>query len=181
MALDKFTIGRRYANALFELAESKQALDDTYQELLGIRQIFTENKDLGNVLTDMRLSLAEKKPIIDSLKQQFSPLMQTFLQMVFDYKRMNDILFMVDYFEAMYDKQNKIIRAEVTTAVALNAAQQEKLSAQIAQRFGASHVQITSTVDPDIIGGVIVHASDKVIDGSIKTRLTRIKALLLNR
>lgn len=181
MALDKYTIGRRYAKALFELTAEQNTQEETYNELLALRQVFTDHSDLGDILTDTRLNLLEKKPILDSLKSQFSPVMQTFLQMVFDYKRMNDILFMVDYFEQMYDAKNKIILAKVTTAVALSETQTDNLSTKIAKKFDANQVKIQNIVDPDIIGGVIVNTADQVVDGSIKTRLMQIKTLLLNK
>ncbi|WP_416353051.1 ATP synthase F1 subunit delta [Agrilactobacillus fermenti] len=181
MALDKYTVGRRYAKALFELSDEHGNLEATYQELLAIRQIFTENDDLGQILTDTRLNLLEKKPILDALKQHFSPQMQTFLQMVFDYKRMDDILFMVDYFEKMYDEKNKTVLATVTTTVPLTDDQQQRLSDRLKTRFDANSVEITNVVDTSIMGGVIVRTEDKVIDGSIKTRLQKMRALLLNK
>ncbi|MFD1671249.1 ATP synthase F1 subunit delta [Agrilactobacillus yilanensis] len=181
MALDKYTIGRRYGKALFELAEENDTLESTFEELMALRHVFEDNAELGDILTDTRLNLTEKKPIIDGLKANFSPSIQAFLQMVFEYKRMSDILFIVDHFEALYDEKKKIILAEVTTAIALTDAQQEKLSQQIAKRFEANEVKIDSVVDPAIIGGVIVKTADKVVDGSLRTKLANIESLLLNK
>lgn len=181
MALDKYTVGRRYGKALFELADENNNLESVYQELSALRQVFEQNPELSEVLTDSRLSLTEKKPVIDALKKNFSPMIQTFLQMVFDYKRMNDILFIVDHFEDLYNAKNKIVLAKVTTAIELTDVQQQKLEAKIAKQFAANQVKINNIVDPDIVGGVIVNTADRVVDGSIRTKLMNIKSLLLNR
>lgn len=181
MALDKYTVGRRYGKALFEIAEDKDNLEEMYQELLALRQVFQDNSELSAVLTDTRLDLNAKKPIVDSLKAKFSPVIQAFIQMVFDYKRMNDILFIIDHFESLYNEKNKVILATVTTAVDLTEAQTQKLSQEVAKRFNANKVQVNSVVDPEIIGGVIVQTADKVVDGSIRTKLMTIKSMLLNR
>ena len=67
MSLDKKTVANRYAKAIFELAEENGQLDQTYQELSALRQVFEENDSLAALLSGVDLSLAEKKSLIDAL------------------------------------------------------------------------------------------------------------------
>ena len=73
MSLDKKTVANRYAKAIFELAEENGQLDQTYQELSALRQVFEENDSLAALLSGVDLSLAEKKSLIDALKKDASP------------------------------------------------------------------------------------------------------------
>ncbi len=84
MSLDKKTVANRYAKAIFELAEENDQLDQTYQELSALRQVFEENGSLAALLSGVDLSLAEKKSLIDALKKDASPFVSNLIQMVFD-------------------------------------------------------------------------------------------------
>ena len=115
MSLDKKTVANRYAKAIFELAEENGQLDQTYQELSALRQVFEENGSLATLLSGVDLSLAEKKSLIDALKKDASPFVSNLIQMVFDYGRMDDLVAIIDEFERRYDAFNKRINAEVIT------------------------------------------------------------------
>ena len=65
MSLDKQTVANRYAKALFELVDEDNTLDQTYQELTALRQVFEDNAALASVLSGVQLSLSEKKSLID--------------------------------------------------------------------------------------------------------------------
>ncbi len=66
MKLDKYTVGRRYGKALFELAIDSNRAEEIYQELLSLRQIYAEVPELGNMLSDVRLEPHEKRLIMDA-------------------------------------------------------------------------------------------------------------------
>lgn len=134
MSLDKKTVANRYAKAIFELAEENGQLDQTYQELSALRQVFEENDSLAALLSGVDLSLAEKKSLIDALKKDASPFVSNLIQMVFDYGRMDDLVAIIDEFERRYDAFNKRIHAEVITAVQLDTKQRDQLKAGLAKR-----------------------------------------------
>ena len=174
MSLDKKTVANRYAKAIFELAEENGQLDQTYQELSALRQVFEENGSLATLLSGVDLSLAEKKSLIDALKKDASPFVSNLIQMVFDYGRMDDLVAIIDEFERRYDAFNKRIHAEVITAV-----QRDQLKAGLAKRLSANEIVLHETVDPSILGGVIIRANNETLDGSLSSKIEQIRRLLV--
>ncbi|EOH86631.1 ATP synthase F1 subunit delta [Enterococcus pallens] len=178
MKLDKYTVGKRYGKALFELAVEKQATDDIYQELLTIRQIFKEVPDLGNILSDVRLTGDEKEAIMEKFAQGFEGVIKNFLWVVYDYNRIDDLLFMIDEYERRYDSLNQVALGTVTTAVPLSEEKQREIEAKVADIFGYKKANLTPVIDESIIGGVIVEADHQVIDGSLASQLNGLRAAL---
>lgn len=179
MSLDKKTVANRYAKAIFELAEENGQLDQTYQELSALRQVFEENDSLAALLSGVDLSLAEKKSLIDALKKDASPFVSKLIQMVFDYGRMDDLVAIIDEFERRYDAFNKRIHAEVITAVQLDTKQRDQLKAGLAKRLSANEIVLHETVDPSILGGVIIRANNETLDGSLSSKIEQIRRLLV--
>ncbi|MCT2907083.1 F0F1 ATP synthase subunit delta [Schleiferilactobacillus harbinensis] len=176
--LDRGTVGTRYATALLALAKERGNAAETLDELRELAQVFAAQPDLGQILTDNRLSLQEKQPILAELKKPFSEQTQTLLQMVYDYKRMVDMPDIVKAYEHLYDADQHIIEAHVTSIVPLTADQQTALKQALAARFGAKTVYLHLHQDPALIGGVVVRVHDTVLDGSMARRLADIKAAL---
>lgn len=179
MSLDKKMVANRYAKAIFELAEENGQLDQTYQELSALRQVFEENDSLAALLSGVDLSLAEKKSLIDALKKDASPFVSNLIQMVFDYGRMDDLVAIIDEFERRYDAFNKRIHAEVITAVQLDTKQRDQLKAGLAKRLSANEIVLHETVDPSILGGVIIRANNETLDGSLSSKIEQIRRLLV--
>lgn len=179
MKLDKFTVGRRYGKALFEATEEKGMLPETYQELRSLRKIFLEVPDLGNILTDARLEPNEKDEIFQVIFPHFSPLVENFLQVVYDYHRMDDLVLMIDEFEKRYDAHRGILYGTVKSVVPLNESQLKALEEKAGQVFGAENVNLTNQIDEKIVGGVVVEAGDLIIDGSILKQLENLRKTLL--
>ena len=178
MKLDKYTVGKRYGKALFELAIENDAADAVYHELLTIREVCKEVPDLGNILTDVRLTSGEKQAIMDSFTKEFDGLVKNFLLVVFEYNRSDDLIFMIDEYERRYDSLNKIAHGTVTTAVPLSENKKQELEAKVADVFGYQKATLTPIVDESILGGVIVEADHQVIDGSLASQLNGLRAAL---
>ena len=163
MSLDKKTVADRYAKALFELVDADNELDQTYQELIALRQVFEDNEGLDAALAGVQLSLDEKKSLIKDLQQGASKYVANLIQMVFDYGRIDCMVAIIDEFERRYDRKMKRMHADVTTAIQLDKQQEDQLKANLAKRFGANEVTLTKHVDPEILGGVIVHVDNKMV------------------
>lgn len=179
MSLDKKTVAIRYAKALFELVDADNELDQTYQELIALRQVFEDNEGLGTALAGVQLSLDEKKSLVKELKQGASQYVANLVQMVFDYGRINYLVAIIDEFERQYDLKNKRMHADVVTAIQLDKQQRDQLKANLAKRFGANEVTLNEKVDPEILGGVIVHVNNKTLDGSLSSKIKQIRRLLV--
>lgn len=180
MKLDRHTVGRRYGKALFELSEEKNQLESVYQELLELRKIYQMVPDVGNILSDVRLEPDEKQTIMDELFNVTDGIVHNFLQVVFSYGRMDDLLLMIEEYERRYDQKNGTILGTITTAVPLSEDKKQLIEAKIAQRLGYQKAELTPEVDEKIIGGVIVETEHKVLDGSVATRFRKMREQLRN-
>ncbi|WP_413488530.1 ATP synthase F1 subunit delta [Carnobacterium divergens] len=175
MKLNKHTVATRYAKAYYNLAEEHDCIKEAFDNMMDIRQIFGEYPGLGLVLSDARLTLAQKRPIVDNLIKNFPELMQNFVLMIFDYDRMGDMELIVDEFEKLYDHKNRTILAKVTTAVPLTEAQKTRLADVFVKKLDGKKVIFDEVVDPEILGGVIIEAEHQIFDGSIRLNLETLK------
>ncbi|GMA54971.1 hypothetical protein GCM10025857_63280 [Alicyclobacillus contaminans] len=123
MKLDKNTVAKRYGKAIYELATEKGQAEDVYNELLSLREIFEALPDLGNILSDRRLNLQEKRSLMDELIQNFTGIVYNALEVIFKYGRMYDLLLIIDEYEKRYDDDKGLLLGSVTTAVPLKKEQ----------------------------------------------------------
>lgn len=99
--------------------------------------------------------------------------------MAFDYRRMSDMVAIVDEFERRYDEKHKRVHAEVVTAVQLDETRRNQLRDNLAARLGAQEIVLNEKVDPTILGGVVVKTANQTLDGSIKTKIEQIRRLIV--
>lgn len=178
MKLDKYTVGRRYGKALFELAIDSKRAEEIYQELLILRQIYAEVPGLGSMLSDVRLEPHEKRLIMDKLVADFEGTVKNFLEVVYNYNRMSDLTFMIDEYEHRYNEHKGLLLGSVKTAVPLSEEQLQNLEKNVAKTMDYQTVELKEIVDSSIIGGAIVEANHRVIDGSIRTQLEKMRSQL---
>ncbi|WP_461215536.1 ATP synthase F1 subunit delta [Lacticaseibacillus sp. GG6-2] len=179
MALTNAVVAPRYARALFEAAQETDQLEAVHAELDALREIFTQNANLLATLTSVDVALDNKQALLDTLKKDASELVANLVQVSFEYGRIAAMPAIIADFDRRYVDSIGQLDATVTTAVPLSDAQQAALSQAIAQRFGANSVQLNPTVDPSVIGGVKIRTRAAVIDGTVKTRLSKLRAQLL--
>ncbi|MFV0557418.1 MAG: F0F1 ATP synthase subunit delta [Enterococcus sp.] len=175
MKLDNYTVGKRYGKALFELAIEEQQTPSVYQELVSLRQLVQEIPDLGAILSDVRLSLADKRILMNQVVQPYSAMVQNFLEVVFRYNRMNALGLIIDEYERRYNETQGVVIGTVTSAVKLSAAQKKNLAQNVAKRLGYQTAELTEQVNPELLGGVVIEANHQVIDGSVKSRLDSLR------
>lgn len=177
--LDQKTVANRYARAIFELAQEDGQLDQTYQELVSVRQVFLDNPSLASLLAGVDLGIKEKQALVDQVKEGANKYVANLLQMAFDYRRMSDMVAIVDEFERRYDEKHKRVHAEVVTAVQLDETRRNQLRDNLAARLGAQEIVLNEKVDPTILGGVVVKTANQTLDGSIKTKIEQIRRLIV--
>ncbi|MGU9955716.1 ATP synthase F1 subunit delta [Limosilactobacillus fermentum] len=177
--LDQKTVANRYARAIFELAQEDGQLDQTYQELVSVRHVFLDNPSLAPLLAGVDLGIKEKQALVDQVKEGASKYVANLLQMAFDYRRMSDMVAIVDEFERRYDEKHKRVHAEVVTAVQLDETRRNQLRDNLAARLGAQEIVLNEKVDPTILGGVVVKTANQTLDGSIKTKIEQIRRLIV--
>lgn len=178
MALSREEIAARYGKALFGYAQDMKVLDQVNQELGVLREAILANKKIVSVLSDPVLSKVEKAEILKNISQPFSKEVQNILSLLLEYNRFGNIVEIIDYFKDLYDEEKKIASGIVTTAVKLDDDQLKRLGEGYAKKYDLNAVRLENQVDPSILGGVILKVKDRVIDGSVKNKLKKIRAQL---
>ncbi|NVY95640.1 F0F1 ATP synthase subunit delta [Lactobacillus sp. DCY120] len=180
MKLNNVEVGRRYARALFDYAQENGKEQAVLEELQILQQVYEQVPSLGAILTDARLTLTEKQALLKKLQQKFSKIIQVFLQLLLDYRRLNALPEIVAAYLKLFDEKTATYAVTVTSAVTLDQDQLHELQAAVKQRFHAQTVVVQTQIDPEIIGGIIIRVGDQVIDGSIRTRIKQLNQALLN-
>ncbi|WEG74092.1 ATP synthase F1 subunit delta [Vagococcus intermedius] len=179
MKTENLTIDRRYGRVLYETAKEEKHLDETYQELVVLRDVYEDVPELGQILSDDRLEPFEKVEILHDLDKDFSETVSKFLRVIYEYGRMQEIPQIIEEFEFLYYENKGILLADVTSAIELSDKQDEKLKEKIAKSFDYETVILRKKVDPNILGGLVITAAHKVIDNSVRTQLASMHKELL--
>lgn len=180
MKLSNIEIGQRYGKALFEFALEQKQENAILDELYALMEIYKQIPDLGEILTDARLQNVEKKQLLTKITDSASEIMTNFLQLLFEYRRLNVLPEIVTAYEKLYDKFTGTYNAHIIAAVELNAEQLDSLRQALKERLNAQKINLTTEVDKTIIGGLIVKVGGQIIDGSIVSRIKKLKRVLLN-
>lgn len=180
MKLSNIEIGQRYGKALFEFALEQKQENAILDELYALMEIYKQIPDLGEILTDARLQNVEKKQLLTKITDSASEIMTNFLQLLFEYRRLNVLPEIVTAYEKLYDKFTGTYNAHIIAAVELNVEQLDSLRQALKERLNAQKINLTTEVDKTIIGGLIVKVGGQIIDGSIASRIKKLKRVLLN-
>ena len=176
MALDKATIAKRYAVALFELTHDQGTDADTLAELTAIRDILVQNPEFTKALLSLRI---DEAAMLATLSEGTSQVVANLIQMTYDYRRIQNLPAIITKYEELVNKAAGVVNAEVQTAVPLSDEQVSRLKEQLVQRYQANEVRLTQIVDEDLLGGVIVKANDQILDGSLATKLAAIRQSII--
>lgn len=162
----------RYASALFDLARESNAIDSVQQSLSALRAGLTESADLKALVESPVVSRADAAKAVAAVAQamKLDSLTGKFLGVLAENRRLADLGGMIDAFDAIVAAHRGEVTAKVTSAHPLTAEQLDALAANLKTRVGRD-VQVATTVDPAILGGLVVQLGSQLIDGSIRTRL----------
>ena len=179
MALDKATIAKRYAVALFELTHDQGTDTETLAELSALRDVLEQNPEFTKALLSLRIDEAAKQKMLAALSEGTSQVVGNLIQMTYDYRRIQNLPAIITKYEELVHKAAGIVNAEVQTAVPLSDDQVSRLKEKLVQRYQANEVRLTQSVDENLLGGVIVKANDQILDGSLATKLAAIRQSII--
>jgi F-type H+-transporting ATPase subunit delta len=170
----KGAVSRRYAKALFAIAKDDGALEPTAEELVRLGRT-AANEALEPVLRSPLLSASRRTDLANTLIDELkvSDLLSRFVRLLADRQRLADLPGIADFYMRLLDEEKGRVRLSVRTAVELNDADQKQLIIAFANLTGKEVIP-TVTVDPDLLGGVLVEVKGKVYDGSVRAQLDRI-------
>lgn len=166
-------IARPYAQAAYEHAQAKQEIS-AWQAMLAAAAQVVRQPIISSVLTNTRVSPQQWYSILaDVLNPYLNESQKNFLRLVAENKRLLVLPSIAELFKQYDAINNKVTEVQVTTAVLMNSDQQQKLTEKLADLL-KHQVTLRCKVDKNILGGAIVRAGDKVIDGSVRGQLTRL-------
>lgn len=165
-------VGKRYAQAAFAIARDTGTIDQWRRDLADIASLLVDS-ELAPVLVDDRLPVATRQAMVERVLD-VQPLALNLAKLLITKGRSLDAGAVAWQFERMADAEAGIEHAEITTAVDLTPEQVRAIEERLSQASGKT-VRASATVDPAIIGGVVVRMGDRLVDGSVRTRLKQLR------
>jgi len=165
---------RVYAEALFEVGRDKGKLDSLQQQLAEFADAVDRNRELQVFFFSPYLSSAEKKEGIERAITGAEPELINFLELLVDKHRMTEVFRIRREFEELWKRENRRIDVTVTSAVELDPAVVEKIGQEVERQTGEK-VDLSSSVDSNILGGIVLRVGNMVLDASIRSRLEKLR------
>ncbi len=163
---------RRYAQAAFQIASEQGTVDTWRAELGDVASVLAES-DVAAVFADDRVPMEQREAMVERILD-VSPMVLNLAKLLVQKARAAEARAVANAFERMADDAAGIAHAQVTTAVPLSSEQLTAIETQLSTSLGKS-VRARGNVDPSIIGGLVVRVGDKLVDGSIRTRLKQLR------
>ncbi len=168
-------VARRYAQALYAQADQTGHVAAVDADVELMRDTLGHSPDLRRVMESPVVSREKKQAILTSLfSGKVNELMDTFLSLLIDKDRIEDIPGVVEAYQSMRDEQQNIVVAQVRTAKTLAPDESAQLQKALAAQTGGN-VRLETQVDGDLIGGMIVRLGDTVYDGSVRHQLQTLR------
>ena len=171
---------RMYARALYEAAREKDAVDLARDQLAELADALEETPELEAFLANPQLDPGAKGDVLDEVTTGADPVVRNFLRVVAAKGRAGQLRGIAEEFEAIVDRAQGRLKVELTTAYELDDAEATKIVGKIEQASGRT-VEATRSVDPDLIGGMILQAGSLRVVASVRGRIDRLRRELVTR
>ena len=172
-------IAKRYARALFDIAQKEDKIEIIYGELKGFSSILKENTELADFFANPVFEDSDKSAVIGNIldKIGMSTTTSNFLMLLVD-KRRTDILEQIEecYRKYMDNILNKV-RVNIKTAFPLSSKLATRIKKQM-EGLTKKNIEIVVDEDPSLLGGVVIGVGDTLYDGSVKAQLNDISGLI---
>ena len=165
------SVGERYARALFIVTEKRKETPRALEDLKGLEGVFRRGSKLSGYLASPEVRLAVKRESMRrALEGRALPIVAVFVDLLLRKKRLPLFADIVVEFEALVEKAQGVRRVQVVSAVALKKNEMERLEKALAKHLDAK-IKVTTSVEPELLGGALVRIGDRVLDRSVRTLL----------
>jgi F-type H+-transporting ATPase subunit delta len=178
--MSKESVAKRYAVALFNLAQEENALEQIKQELRVVYEVFTTNDELSNLLKQPKITAKKKREIIKEAFGSTSQYVINTLLLLVDRHRENIIPTMVEEFLAQANELQGVADATVYSVRELTDKEKKALSDKFAKELGKKKINIENVIEPSILGGVMLRVGNRIYDGSVQGKLERVEKQLVS-
>ncbi len=172
-------VSARYAQALYDLADDKGAIDAVAADLTSLQKMIADSEDFKRFIKSPIIGRNEQSKAVAAIaeKAQFSPLAHKFLGLLAANRRLFALPDIITGFRQILADRRGQATAQVTSAAPLTDAQTTSLIEALKKSVGRN-VDIISKVDPSILGGLIVKVGSRMVDSSLKSKLNRLKLVM---
>lgn len=167
-------VAQVYARALFEVASERVVLDTVRDELAQFADALRSNRQLEIFFFSPYFSTAEKKDGLSRMVEGADQTFMNFLEALIERQRMPELFRIRERFDALWEAEMKLLPVEVTSAVELD----EETVRTIGERIGSgtgNRIQLTSVVDPSVLGGISIRVGNLILDASVRNKLNLLR------
>lgn len=167
----------RYASALHSLASERNQTDSVRAALGNFRRLLGESDDLRRLVRNPMFSSADQLKALSPVLERagIAGLAADFIKLLATKRRLFAVDDMIAGFDKLDDAGKGVVRAEVTVAEPLSAAQTDALQESLRAATGGKAVEVDTKVDPSIVGGIVVKLGSRMMDASLRTKLASIR------
>ena len=175
-------LAKRYAKALFAVSKEDGKFDEYNDALQGLNEVFASDSGLADSLTNPLYPMDVREKVMEGIVASMGvdKVMGNFLNLLVEKKRAGVLPEIAEEFQIMVDEEKNVSHGSVVSAVELSDELQAKVQATL-EKLTGKKVELTTSVDPSIIGGVIAKVGDLELDGSIRTQLASLKDSIKGR
>jgi ATP synthase F1 delta subunit len=167
-------VAQVYARALFEVASERNVLDTVREQLGQFVDALAGDRQMEVFFFSPYMSTAEKTEGLTRMLDGADETVMNFLEALVERHRMPEIFHIRTRYDELWDQENKLLPVEVTSAVELDEATVRSIGERIGSGTG-DKIQLTSVVDPDILGGIVLRVGNVILDASIRNRLNQLR------
>jgi F-type H+-transporting ATPase subunit delta len=167
-------IAEVYARALFEVADERGILDQVREQLGQFADTINGNRDVAIFFFSPYFSSEEKKDGLRRMVTDADPAFMNFLEALIERHRTPAIFRIRSRYEEMWDDEKHLLPVEVTSAVELDKSTVKSIGDRIGEQTGNT-IQLTTVVDPELLGGIVLRVGNFILDASIRNRLNQLR------
>jgi F-type H+-transporting ATPase subunit delta len=173
-------VSRTYATALFEAAVDEDKLETVREQLEEFVTALHEVPELDALLRNPQLDPQTKAEALAAVLGEADEMLRNFLRVVTEKGRAGQIEEIAREFQTLYAEEQRVLNVELTTAFELSEEEAGTIVRQIEEASGRT-VEATRSVDPKLIGGIVLTAGSLRVDSSVRGRLERLRSELVTR
>jgi F-type H+-transporting ATPase subunit delta len=163
-----------YARSLFEVAKEEDKLDAVREQLGQFADALHDDRELQVFFFSPYFSTEEKKDGLAKVIEGAEPAVLNFFELLVEKHRMPVIFRIRRTYDELWEHENKLLPVTITSAIELDEDIARRIGDQIGEQTG-QRVELTKTVDPDIIGGLVLRVGNSILDASIRNRLETLR------
>lgn len=172
------SVAGTYGEALYEAASDGGALAAVASDLDGFRALLGDSEELRTALSDPEVELPARKRVVEQLTADANPLLTNFLLVLLDRDRLGELTPIAEAFAARVAEAEGRIAVHAVTAVPLSDDLRQRIVERVRDETGRV-VDLTESVEHDIIGGLVLSAGSVVMDASVREQLRDLRSTLV--